>query len=98
MVDTVEKVAADKLWNMNTQQSNQGEWILNQHCALPPDLKSILRARMSKIVFRQHRPIAVISPVEIPQRSSAEVCYPIDRRRRPRQPRSDLLACREVIR
>jgi hypothetical protein len=56
MTDTVEKVAVDKLWNMNTQQSNQGEWILNQHCALPPDLKSILRARMSKIVFRQYRP------------------------------------------
>jgi hypothetical protein len=40
---------------MNTQQLNRGEWILNQHCALPPDLESILRARMSKIVFRQHR-------------------------------------------
>ena len=30
-VDGVEKVAADKLWNMNAQQSNRGEWILNQH-------------------------------------------------------------------
>src|SRR5262245_63233 len=29
---------------------------LNQRCALAPDLESILRARMSKIVFRQHRP------------------------------------------
>jgi hypothetical protein len=28
---------------------------LNQRCALAPDLESILRARMSKIVFRQHR-------------------------------------------
>jgi hypothetical protein len=31
---------------------------LNQRCALAPDLESILRARMSKIVFRQHRPVA----------------------------------------
>src|SRR5262245_36380446 len=31
---------------------------LNQRCALAPDLESILRARMSKIVFRQHRPKA----------------------------------------
>src|SRR5262245_9576727 len=33
---------------------------LNQRCALAPDLESILRARMSKIVFRQHRPTADI--------------------------------------
>jgi hypothetical protein len=26
LADAVEKVAADKLWNMNTQQSNHGEW------------------------------------------------------------------------
>src|SRR5262249_29722218 len=32
---------------------------------------------------RDTRPVAVISRVEIPQRSSAEVCYPIGRRRRP---------------
>jgi hypothetical protein len=29
---------------------------LNHRCVLVPDLKSILRARMRKIVFRQHRP------------------------------------------
>src|SRR5712691_3368603 len=29
---------------------------LNQRCALAPDLESILRTRMSKIVFRQYRP------------------------------------------
>ena len=29
---------------------------LNQRCAMAPDLESILRAHMSKIVFRQHRP------------------------------------------
>src|SRR5262245_25376663 len=34
-----------------------------------------------------------------PQRSSAELCYPIGRRRRPRPPRfRTSLACREVIR
>src|SRR5713226_4940655 len=31
---------------------------LNQRCALAPDLESILRARVSKIVFQQHRPFA----------------------------------------
>src|SRR5262245_62098129 len=36
---------------------------LNQRCALAPDLESILRARMSKIVFRQHRPAADIEPI-----------------------------------
>jgi hypothetical protein len=39
-----------------TQQSNRGERIFEQRCALAPDLESILRARMSIIVFRQHRP------------------------------------------
>src|SRR5882672_9401082 len=29
---------------------------LNQRCVLAPDLESILRTRMRKIVFRQHRP------------------------------------------
>jgi putative tryptophan/tyrosine transport system substrate-binding protein len=43
----------------------------------------MLNARLS-----QDDPIAVISRFEILQRSSAEVCYPIDRTRRPRKPRS----------
>src|SRR6516165_6192922 len=31
----------------------------NQRCALAPDLESILRGRMRKFLFRQHRPKAV---------------------------------------
>src|SRR5437899_2507008 len=34
---------------------------LNQRCAFAPDFESMLRARIAKIAFRQHRPLASIS-------------------------------------
>ena len=38
----------------------EGNRFLNQRCALAPDLESILRAPMSKILFQQHRSLADI--------------------------------------
>jgi hypothetical protein len=60
LTDAVEKVAAEKLWSKNTQQSNRGEWIFESTLRIAPDLESILRTRMSKILFRQHRPKAAL--------------------------------------
>ena len=48
---------------------------LNQRCALAPDLESILRARMSKIVFQQYRSkpeelkVSTMSPVSLTKRT-----------------------------
>src|SRR5229473_2546223 len=59
--DSVAKVGEELPANKKSQESNRAERILNQRCALAPDLESMLRARMCKILLQQNRPIADIT-------------------------------------
>jgi hypothetical protein len=47
-----------KLWNRSLKRSNRAAWIFDQHCALAPDLESILRAPRHKIVLPHNLPTA----------------------------------------
>jgi hypothetical protein len=58
--DSVAKVTTAKLWNRNLKRSNRAAWIFESHCALAPDLESILRAQRRKIVLQHNLPEAVI--------------------------------------
>src|SRR3954449_3888670 len=67
------RALATSLFDRYCRKSHRGETVeneyatiesrkmdLNQRCALAPDLESILRARMRKILFRQYRPIGAV--------------------------------------
>jgi hypothetical protein len=54
--DIVAKVTAGMLWNKNSQQRIGEGGFSNQYCASAPDLESILRTQIRKIVLQQYRP------------------------------------------
>ena len=54
--DCVAKVSAEKLWNRNLKQSNRSARFSESTLRLAPNLESILRARMRKIVLQHNLP------------------------------------------